>query len=65
MLLAMILFGVLVASLGGMVRQHAVGAPMPPGFFVLMAIAAPLGLMILLSLLRALWRWGKDDTGKR
>ena len=40
-----------VAALGGLLRTHGVGVPVPPGFFILMVAAAPLTVMVLLSLL--------------
>ena len=56
LLLTMLLFSILAAALGGMIRRHTVGTPMPPGFFILMAVAGPLGVMIGLSLLRTIGR---------
>ncbi|HYW78304.1 MAG TPA: hypothetical protein VE890_01965 [Thermoguttaceae bacterium] len=57
MLLVMVLFSVLAAALAGMLHRHQGRSTMQPGFFVLMAIAAPMGLMILASLLRAVMRY--------
>ena len=50
-------FSVLAAALGGMIRRQPVGTPMPPGFFILLAAAAPLGLVVLLGLLHSLIGW--------
>jgi len=49
-----VLFSILAAALGGMLRGRAArGVPLPPGFFIMMAVAAPLAVMILLSLFRS------------
>lgn len=52
MLLATSLVAVLMSALAGLLRGD--GGQMPPGFFFVMAVAAPMAVMILLSLLRAL-----------
>jgi len=57
MLLIMVLFSVLAAALAGLLHRHQGRSTMPPGFFVLMAVAAPVGLMILASLFRAVTRY--------
>ena len=57
LLLIMTLFAVLAAALAGMVRRHAGISTMPAGFFVLMAVAAPMAAMIVASLLRAAVKW--------
>ncbi|MEE8452630.1 MAG: hypothetical protein V3R99_11970 [Thermoguttaceae bacterium] len=57
MLLVMVLFSVLAAALAGLLHRHQGRSTMPPGFFVLMAVAAPMGLMILAGLLRAVTRY--------
>jgi hypothetical protein len=51
------LCSVLAAALGGMLRSRAGFSGMPPGFFELMAAAAPVGVVIVLSLLRSAMRW--------
>ena len=54
LLLIMLLVSVLAAALGGMLRgRTSVGARLPLGFFVAMIVAAPLAVMILLSLWRS------------
>lgn len=54
------LCSVLAAALGGMLRSRwDPASPMPPGFFELMAAAAPVAVVILLSLLRAVVLWLK------
>jgi hypothetical protein len=53
------LCSVLAAALAGMLRSRAGISPMPPGFFELMAAAAPVAVLILLSLLRAGVLWLK------
>lgn len=57
MLLVMVLISVLAAALAGMVHRHQGRSTMRPGFFVLMAIAAPIGLMILAGLFRAVTQY--------
>ena len=57
MLLVMVLVSVLSASFAGLWHRHRGEATMPPGFFVLMAVAAPMALMILASVLRAVTRY--------
>ena len=59
MLLVMAMFSVLAAAWAGMLHRGSATASSPPGFFVLMAVAAPLGLLIVLSLLRAVLRRSK------
>ena len=54
LLLIMVLTSVLAAALGGMLRGQAGESPLPSGFFVLMAVAAPVAVLILLSLIRAI-----------
>ena len=53
------LCSVLAAALGGMLRSRWGSAGMPPGFFELMAAAAPVAVVILLSLLRSAVLWLK------
>jgi hypothetical protein len=50
-LLTTSLVAVLMSALAGLLRGDA--GRMPPGFFIVMAIAAPMAVMIFLSLLRA------------
>ena len=53
LMLVMLLVGILAAALGGMLRPPgSAGVRMPPGFFILMAVAAPLVMTVLLSLFR-------------
>jgi hypothetical protein len=57
LLLFMTLFAVLMSALGGMLRIQAGEKLSMPRSFLLMAIAAPLGMAILLSALLALKQW--------
>jgi len=52
LLLVTALFSILSASLAGMLRG-SFDSSMPPGFFILMAAAAPVGVAILISLFHA------------
>ena len=53
LMLVTLLVSILAAALGGMLRSPGSGGVrLPPGFFLLMAAAAPLAVLILLSLLR-------------
>lgn len=56
LLLITALVSVLAAALAGMLQRQRGGASMPAGFFVLMAVAAPLAVMIVVSALRGLLR---------
>lgn len=51
------LCSVLAAALGGMLRSRWGGPETPPGFFELMAAAAPVAVVILLSLFRSAALW--------
>ena len=44
---------ILAGALGGMLRPETTGARLPRGFFVILAVMAPMGLMIAVSLVRA------------
>jgi len=57
LLLITTLFAVLAAAFAGMLHRRAGRSSMPPGFFVLMAVAAPVAVLIVLSLVRAIVRW--------
>jgi len=48
-MLIMALVSVLSAALAGMLHRHQGHSTMPPGFYVIMAAAAPVGLMIVIS----------------
>lgn len=58
------LCSVLAAALGGMLHRSWGISSMPPGFFVSMAAAAPLAMMVLLSLLRSVVLWLKRRRGE-
>ena len=60
MLLIMLLFSVLAAAWAGMLHRSQGNSTMRPGFFVLMAIAAPMGLMILAGLFHAVVKYFKQ-----
>jgi len=57
LLLITTLFAVLAAAFAGMLDRRAGRSSMPPGFFVLMAVAAPVAVLIVLSLVRAIVHW--------
>ncbi len=56
LLLAVVPISILSAAWAGMVGRGARNVRWPPGFFVLMAAAAPVAVMILLSVGRSLLR---------
>ena len=51
------LFAVLMSALGGMIRIQAGEKLAMPHAFLIMAIAAPMGMLILVSLLLTLKQW--------
>lgn len=51
------LVSVLAAALGGMWRAHLGELSLPAHYFLIMAVAAPMGTMIVLSLARAAAGW--------
>jgi uncharacterized iron-regulated membrane protein len=53
------LFAVLASALGGMLRVHTGEKISMPQSFLIMAIAAPLGMAILVSSLLAFMQWRK------
>jgi hypothetical protein len=53
LLFAALVLSVLASALAGMLNRHLGRSPMPPGFFVLMAVAAPVAILILVGLWRA------------
>ena len=57
LLLITALFGVLAAALAGMLHRREGRPSMPPGFFIVMAVAAPMAVLIAVSLLRAVVQW--------
>lgn len=59
MLLAVLPISVLAAAWAGMMGLGADHPRLPRGFFVLMAAAAPMALMILISLAGALFKRAK------
>lgn len=56
LLLVTALFSVLAAALAGMIRGRFYTS-MPPGFFELMAAAAPMAAVVVVSLFRAAVQW--------
>ena len=64
MLLVMVLVSVLSATFAGLWHRHQGEATMRPGLFVVMAIAAPVALMMLASLWRAVTRGGPSGNRK-
>lgn len=65
LLLITALLGVLAAALGGMLRGRPAGVPLPLGFYIVMAVAAPLGALIVVSLLRSAIRLIVQYLGRR
>ncbi|NQT16231.1 MAG: hypothetical protein HQ582_25965 [Planctomycetes bacterium] len=57
MLLAVLPISVLAAAWAGMMGLGAGNSPFPQGLYVLMAAAAPMGVMILVSVCRAVLKW--------
>ena len=51
---------ILAGALGGMLQPGATGSRLPRSFFVIMAVMAPVGLMIAVSLVRAAVAWLSD-----
>jgi hypothetical protein len=56
MLLAAVPISILAAAWAGMMGLGARNSQIPQGFFVLMAAAAPVGVMILIAVCRAVFR---------
>ena len=56
MLLAAVPISILAAAWAGMMGLGAGNSQIPQGFFVLMAAAAPVGLMILIGVCRAVFQ---------
>jgi hypothetical protein len=57
MLLAAVPISILAAAWAGMMGLGAGNSQIPQGVFVLMAAAAPVGVMILVAALRAVFRF--------
>ena len=57
MLLLMIPFSILAGALSGMLNPTGGGAGLHRGFFVVLAIIAPMGLMVALGLILAVRKW--------
>lgn len=49
---AVLLASVVLGALSGMLRADTSGGPLPKTFFILMAAAAPVAMLVLMSLLR-------------
>lgn len=60
MLLIMIPFSVLAGALSGMIDPEKSGPQLPRAFYVVLAIAAPMGLMVALSVILVLRKWLAD-----
>jgi hypothetical protein len=56
LLLAMLLFCVLAATLGGLLRNSFAPGVSSSAYFIVMAAAAPMGIVAILSALQALGR---------
>jgi hypothetical protein len=54
-----LMVSVVLGALSGMLRADDSGGPLPKTFFILMAAAAPVGLLLLMSLLRWVSRRGR------
>lgn len=57
LMFAALVVSLMAAALSGMLNRRAGTSPMPAGFFVAMAIFAPLAVMLLANLLLAIRRW--------
>jgi hypothetical protein len=57
LMLFVTLFAVLMSALGGMIRIQAVEKIAMPHAFLIMAIAAPMGMVIIISALLAFKQW--------
>jgi hypothetical protein len=64
MLLAILPISILAAAWAGMMGFGPGSSPLPRVFFVFMAAAAPIGLLVLISACRALYRF-LMGTGRR
>ncbi len=56
MLLAAVPISILAAAWAGMMGLGAGNSRLPQGFFVLMAAAAPVGVMVLIAVCRVVFR---------
>ncbi len=57
MLLVMIPLSILSGALSGMIDPEKSGSQLHRGFYVVLAIIAPMGLMVLLSVILVLRKW--------
>ena len=57
LMLFVTLFAVLMSALGGMIRIQAGEKLSMPHAFLIMAIAAPVGMVILISVILAVKQW--------
>ncbi len=57
MLLIMIPFSVLAGALAGMLDPENSGTGLPRAFYVVLAVIAPMGLMVALSVVLVLRKW--------
>ena len=57
MLLIMIPFSILAGALAGMIDPEKSGSHLPRAFYVVLAIIAPMGLMVALSVILVLRKW--------
>lgn len=57
MLLVMIPFSILAGALSGMIDPEKSGSQLPRAFYVILAIIAPMGLMVALSTILVLRKW--------
>jgi hypothetical protein len=55
---------ILAGALGGMLQPGTTGVRLPRSFFVILAVMAPLGLMIAVSLVRAAATWLSGRGGR-
>ena len=63
--LLMLVVSVVASALAGLLRRGTASAAMPWEFYLVMLVAAPLGVMIVLSLLYAAIRWLRQVVGRR
>jgi len=62
---AALLIGVVLGAVTGMLREETPGQPLPRVFFILMAAAVPIGMLLIVSLLRALLTRDSRHAGRR
>ncbi|MHB1037803.1 MAG: hypothetical protein ACYC35_26120 [Pirellulales bacterium] len=65
LMLAVLLYSILAAALAGLIRPDASQPGIVQPLFILMAVAAPVGLMILISLWKSVQKVLRDRRGRK